>query len=341
MPGVPQGSTGHRAAQNVGGPRPGPRTSAHLSYKRDVRTVVSTPASACLRTNTPAAAGARTPRTPRTPAHGHPYRTVQRAYRGHPPPLRLPRGRGAHRALRAAAGLARGADVGKCPRSRRWRAPAGARAALPPGSRTRARTGRWLLAASRRGAARPPPRSSRPPAAPAVFGGEHAGGWFPRAMSLRCVAPTHGRANTRALHTARRGIGVSCGVARGRLRASTALWTAIPFSNGPHVRGRPFPLRFPSLASSPRTRCFPCRPRRGAWPDACGWLRCWERAWSCANRLRARWRPRLSGCAAATTTTVEATGELGPLRAPARAIGRSQRMLPRFRHRGLSAWRAC
>lgn len=57
MPGVPQGSTGHRAAQNVGGPRPGPRTSAHLSYKRDVRTVVSTPASACLRANTPAAAG--------------------------------------------------------------------------------------------------------------------------------------------------------------------------------------------------------------------------------------------------------------------------------------------
>lgn len=208
MPGVPQGSTGHRAAQNVGGPRPGPRTSAHLSYKRDVRTVVSTPASACLRANTPAAAG----RGPHG-RHGRPRTATPTGQCSgltvaiHPP-LRLPRGRGAHRAHRAAAGLARGADVGKCPRSRRWRAPAGARAALPPGSRTRARTGRWLLAASRRGAARPPPRSSRPPAAPAVFGGEHAGGWFPVRCHCAALRQRTG-ARTRVLSTRHAG-GSAC-----------------------------------------------------------------------------------------------------------------------------------
>ena len=92
-----------------------------------------------------------------------------------------------------------------------------------------------------------PTAEEQPPARRACRVWRGARGWLvPRAMSLRCVAPTHGRANTRALHTARRGIGVSCGVARGRLRASTALSNAIPFSNGPHVRGRP-PISVPCL----------------------------------------------------------------------------------------------
>ena len=258
MPGVPQGSTGHRAAQNVGGPRPGPRTSAHLSYKRDVRTVVSTPASACLRANTPAAAG----RGPHG-RHGRPRTATPTGQCSgltvaiHPPcaclvavgriaPSAQPQ---AWRGERMSASVrAAGAGGRLRAHGRRCRPVVALAHALDDGCwQHRAEEQR----AHRRGAA------ARPPRLPCLEGSTRVVGSPCDVTALRC-------ANARAREHACSPHGTQGDrrVMRGRAWTVEGLDRPVDrhppaFSNGPHVRGRLFPSDFRPLLLPLARGAFP------------------------------------------------------------------------------------